>query len=107
MPQTVPYKLSRADSLKVVELARLIYDRRDRQVINRYGMDVFQQVKPTLDLHIDFLFIFYKVPGVYEYVLPFSQDDARCAAFENAVAHRVHLLCMGRPLPEAEVYDYA
>jgi hypothetical protein len=65
----------------------------NRQVVSRYGMDIFQQIEPTFTLALDYTYILYRFPGVAAYIHPFVADDERITAFENEVALRVHLHC--------------
>ena len=102
MQPTVPHVLSPADSASATAFARQIHafaEPLNRQVISRYGMDVFQGVQPTTSLTLDATYIMYHFPGVAEYILPFIDDDARATAFENELALRVHLLTVRQPLP--------
>ena len=99
--QNVPHVLSPDDSTKAQEIAGDIHQRAERlnrQVISRYGMDIFHEVKSTLTLELDCLVLLYRFPGVFEPVKPFANDDARCAAFERAIALNVHLLTVKRGL---------
>lgn len=92
--QTLPYVLNPDDSAKVTEIATAInalMEPLNRQVVSRYGMDIFQNIEPTFTLASDFTYILYHFPGVMDYVHDFIADDDRMTAFENEVALRVHL----------------
>lgn len=94
---TVPHVLSAADSAKVETFARQIVtkaDRLNRQVVARYGMDIFMGIAPTFGLTIDYTYILYHFPGVSAYIHPFVADDERITAFENEVALRVHQMAV-------------
>lgn len=98
----VPYVLSADDSAHTAVLAHAIYtraERLNRQVVSRYGMDIFQGVEPTFTLKQDYLYILYHFPGVVAYTETFIDDQPRLAAFENSVALRVHLLATHQLLP--------
>lgn len=107
---TVPHVLSPDDSAQAAAIARAIKSKAEplnRQVVSRHGMDIFQGIKSTLTLELDCLVILYRFPGVFEAIKPFADDDARCAAFERAVALNVHLLSVGRTVPTALELDHA
>ena len=97
----VPHVLNSDDSAQAVALARHIHacaEPLNRQVIARYGMDIFQQVKSTETLTQDVVYILYHVPEFITCVAPFFENYARLTAFERAVALNVHLLCTNQPL---------
>ncbi len=99
---TVPYVLSPDDSAKVTEIAARINTHMEplnRQVVSRYGMDIFQNITPTFTLALDYTYILYHFPGVAAYIHPFVADDERITAFENEVALRVHLHCTRSRVP--------
>ncbi len=101
---TVPHVLSPDDSAHAAVFARAIHataEPLNRQVISRYGMDLFQGIQPTATLHYDCMFILYRFPHFAAYVTPFIDDGTRCEAFENTTALLVHSLCVGKSLPEA------
>lgn len=100
--QNVPHVLSPDDSKQAEAFAQAIHqraERTNRQVVSRYGMDIFQGVKSTLTLELDCLVILSRFPGVFEYIIPFANDDARCTAFERAIALNVHLITVQRHQP--------
>lgn len=101
--QTLPYVLTPDDSAKVTEIASRINTHMaplNRQVVSRYGMDIFQHIEPTFTLACDYIYILYHFPGVAAYIHDFVTDDERITAFENEVALRVHLHCTrSRALP--------
>ena len=99
---TVPHVLNAADSAKAAEFATLINTMADplnRQVVSRYGMDIFQNIESTFTLACDYTYILYHFPGVIAYIHDFVTDDERITAFENEVALRVHMYCTRRRVP--------
>jgi len=100
--QTLPYVLSPDDSAKATEIATRInatMEPLNRQVVSRYGMDIFQHIEPTFTLACDYTYILYHFPGVAAYIHDFVTDDERITAFENEVALRVHLHCTRSRVP--------
>jgi hypothetical protein len=105
---SVTYQLSAADQARAAAFAQQIQQDAspaDRQRIARYGMDVFQQVKPSLEEEMRFLTTLYMadIPGLVEFMEPLitCHSNDRCAAFEQAIALNVHLLATRQPLPPA------
>lgn len=102
MRTTVSHLLTAGDMAKAEEIATKIHRSAEiinRQTISRYGMDIFQDVKPPLHLTLDFMVILYTITDAFTYIQSFVNEDLRVTAFENQIALNVHLLTVQRGLP--------
>ncbi|MEP6985368.1 MAG: hypothetical protein ABI970_07215 [Chloroflexota bacterium] len=96
------YELNAEDQARVEIIACEINAKAEsssQQVVNCYGLDIFQEVEPSFISALRYTCFLYYFPGVAEYIHGFVADDDHISAFENAVALRVHMLMIHRMQP--------